>query len=63
MKQIEKETRHRLYVFIKKKKKNENKKTKTKKKKTRHPLRGRSILLITPMITDRNVLHSILLSL
>ena len=57
MKKIEKETRHRLYVFIKKKQKQQ------KNKKTRHPLRGRSILLITPMITDRNGLHSILLSL
>ena len=37
MKQIEKETRHRLYVFIKKKKKKRKQKNENKKKKNQAP--------------------------
>ena len=51
MKKIEKDTRNIGY------------KKKKKKKKIQAPLRGRSISLITRMITDRIGLHSILLSL
>ena len=50
MKKIEKDTRNIGYK-------------KKKKKKIQAPLRGRSISLITRMITDRIGLHSILLSL